>query len=134
MGTFIAVVGVIIAIITLKLQFFSKPKEDILLFKTQFRATQSLSLQLQKELGELIYNNNARESYIFPDIKYGTYYDELISSFNENLSDEVFNKLEINSYPKPMIISMTRSLEQQAENLSLMLKQTKMIAKQISEI
>ncbi len=66
MGIVISIIGVLIAGWAIKLQFFSKPQEELDLLKLQFRTTQKLSLQVQKELEDLIIQYNGWYREMFP--------------------------------------------------------------------
>jgi hypothetical protein len=134
MGTIIGIISALIAIFAIKLQFFSKPREEFEHLRVQFKATQRLSLEVQIELEELITKNNAWESEIFPGIKYGAYLDEMKQSFNKNLSDSVYSNLETLNLTKSTIASMTKSLEDQFGALSQMQSQTRLFSRQFSNI
>ena len=46
----IGILTLLVAILTLKLQFFSKPQEELKHLQIQFKATQELSLQVLNDL------------------------------------------------------------------------------------
>ncbi len=54
MVTLIGFIGIVIALYSIKLKFFSESKEELEHLKIQFRATQILSMDLQYELEKII--------------------------------------------------------------------------------
>lgn len=103
---------------TFGLQFFSKPKEEFNHLKIQFKATQKLSLQVQSELEQYIIKYNAENKYMFSGMTYKACLTEMRRSFKENLSDEIFNKIESLKLSKTNINSMNESLKTQYSALS----------------
>lgn len=114
----IGILALFVAVLTLKLQFFSKPKEELEHLQIQFRSTQKLSLQVQKELEQFIIENNAGEREIFSGVKYKTYLAKMKESFEKNLSDEIYNRIIGLKLSKSNVSSMTKSLEAQFSALS----------------
>lgn len=114
----IGILGVVIAILTFGLQFFSKPKEEFNHLKIQFKATQKLSLQVQSELEQYIIKYDAENKYMFSGMTYKACLTEMRRSFKENLSDEIFNKIESLRLSKTNINSMNESLKTQYSALS----------------
>lgn len=114
----IGISALLVAIFTLKLQFFSRPKEELEHLQIQFKATQRLSLQVQKELEQFIFEYHVGENEIFSGVRYKDYLAEMKKSFRENLSDEIFNRAISFKLSKSNIYSMTKSLETQFEALS----------------
>ena len=114
----IGILGVVIAILTFGLQFFSKPKEEFNHLKIQFKATQKLSLQVQSELEQYIIKYDAENKYMFPGMTYKACLGEMRRSFKENLSDELFDKIESLKLSKTNINSMNESLKTQYSALS----------------
>lgn len=114
----IGILGVVIAILTFGLQFFSKPKEEFNHLKIQFKATQKLSLQVQSELEQYIIKYDAENKYMFSGMTYKACLTEMRRSFKENLSDEIFNKIESLKLSKTNINSMNESLKTQYSALS----------------
>lgn len=114
----IGILGVIIAILTFGLQFFSKPKEELEHLRIQFKATQKLSLQVQNELEQYIIKYDAENKYLFPGMTYKACLAEMRRAFKENLSDELFNKIESLKLSKTSIDSMNDSLKTQFSALS----------------
>ena len=114
----IGILTLLVAILTLKLQFFSKPQEELKHLQIQFKATQRLSLQVQKELEQFIFEYHVGENEIFSGVRYKDYLAEMKKSFRENLSDEIFNRAISFKLSKSNIYSMTKSLETQFEALS----------------
>lgn len=114
----IGILGVVIAILTFGLQFFSKPKEEFNHLKIQFKATPKLSLQVQSELEQYIIKYDAENKYMFSGMTYKACLTEMRRSFKENLSDEIFNKIESLRLSKTNINSMNESLKTQYSALS----------------
>lgn len=54
MVTLIGFIGIVIALYSIKLKFFSESKEELEHLKIQFRAIQTLSMDLQYELEKII--------------------------------------------------------------------------------
>ena len=102
----IGILTLLVAILTLKLQFFSKPQEEL------------KHLQVQKELEQFIFEYHVGENEIFSGVRYKDYLAEMKKSFRENLSDEIFNRAISFKLSKSNIYSMTKSLETQFEALS----------------
>ena len=50
----IGISALLVAIFTLKLQFFSRPKEELEHLQIQFKATQELSLQVLNDLDIIV--------------------------------------------------------------------------------
>lgn len=133
MGIVISIIGVLIAGWAIKLQFFSKPQEELDLLKLQFRTTQELSLQVQKELEDLIIQYNGWYREMFPNITYGAYLEEMKSSYKKNLSDELLNNIVSLNPTKSTIMSMIKSLETQFEALNQVQSQLNILRRQLSE-
>lgn len=133
MGIVISIIGVLIAGWAIKLQFFSKPQEELDLLKLQFRTTQKLSLQVQKELEDLIIQYNGWYREMFPNITYGAYLEEMKSSYKKNLSDELLNNIVSLNPTKSTIMSMIKSLETQFEALNQVQSQLNILRRQLSE-
>lgn len=98
--------------------------------KTLSKFIQRLSLEVQKELEELITKNNSCDNEIFPGIKYGSYLEEMKQSFKNSLSNDLFAKLEELNPTKSNIVSMTKSLENQFGALSQMQSQIRILLRQ----
>ena len=88
----ISLVGLFLTWWTIKMQFFSKPKEELEHLTVQFMATQKLSLQVQDNLERLIIQYNSWECEMFPNFTYRTCLEEMKSSFKTNLTDDVLKK------------------------------------------
>ena len=69
----IGILTLLVAILTLKLQFFSKPQEELKHSQIQFKATQRLSLQVQKELEQFIFEYHVGENEIFSGLSVYSY-------------------------------------------------------------
>jgi len=130
MGILIGIISALIAIFAIKLQFFSKPKEELNHLKVQFKATQQLSLEFQKKLENYIKENNASDKEMFTGIKFKTYLEDMKLSYQKNLSDKLFGELDTLDLTKSTIISMTKSLEEQSGALSQLQAQLNILIKQ----
>ena len=117
MEILITIIGLIIALLTFWYSFYRKPKEELDHLKVQFNATQQLSKEVQRELENYINNTKSREQLMYPNITFGSYLIEMRESYKENLSDDLYNKLNNLKLTKPIIKSMTESLETQFKAL-----------------
>lgn len=117
MEIIIGVLGLVIAGLTFKYTFFSKPTEELNHLKLQFRSNQKLSQEVQKELEDYIIKANAADDFIFPNITFQNYLTEIRETHAENLSDKLYDKLNELTLPKSTILSMTKSLETQFAGL-----------------
>lgn len=117
MEIFIGIFGLIIAIATFWYSFKRKPKEELQFLKLQFRSTQKLLKDLQIELEDFINKNLCSELEMFPNISFSCYLSEMKSSSKENLSEELYDKIDEMELTKPIIKSMTKSLENQFNEL-----------------
>lgn len=113
----IGFVCVLLTLWTIKMQFFSKTKEELEHLRIQFKATQNLSLQIQGDLERLIAQYNAGKCKMVSGFTYETCLEEMKSTFKTNLTDEVLEKLVSQNPSKPTILSVIKSLEVQHENL-----------------
>ncbi|TXN37416.1 hypothetical protein FVB32_03790 [Flagellimonas hymeniacidonis] len=113
MEIIIGVLGLVIAWLTFKYTFFSKPTEELNHLKLQFRSNQKLSQEVQKALESYIIDANAADDYIFPNITFLNYLTEMKESYDNNLSDKLYDELTKLNLPKSTILSMTKSLETQ---------------------
>lgn len=134
-GILIAIVGVGIAYQTYKKQFHSKPTEELDHLKVQFRTTQKLSLEVQKELEELVSAHNAYDSIMYPpSMTYGACLAQMKSEYKTNLSDEMYDNLMSGSsdYTKSNIDAFTKMLETQSNALLQMRTETRVIARMMN--
>lgn len=109
-GLVLTIIGVILSAYAVKLQFFSKPKEELQHLRIQFRATQRLSKQVQEDLEILINCYNMGDCIIFPGTTYCNYLESMKKSYNENLSDDLIKNIEALDVSKSNLLSMTKSL------------------------
>ena len=77
----IGIIGILLTLWTIKMQFFSKPKEELEHMILLFQSTQKLSLQVQDELETLIVQYNSWECEMFPNFTYRTCLEEMKASF-----------------------------------------------------
>lgn len=113
----IALVGIGLTLWTIKMQFFSKPKEELEHLRIQFKATQNLSLQIQDDLERMIVQYRAGDCEMTSGFTYETCLEEMKTYFKINLTDEVLEKLVSQNPSKLTILSVIKSLEIQHENL-----------------
>lgn len=125
MEILIGIFGLIIAIVTFWYSFFRRPKEELQHLKIQFKATQSISTELQSEIEKYINSTGHGDEIMFSNISYSSYLNTLKETYKENLSDELYNKLERLDLTKSVINSMIKSLESQFSALQHMLIEIK---------
>ncbi|WP_199119227.1 hypothetical protein [Pedobacter sp. ASV28] len=114
----IAVIGLLIAWFTYQKTFLAKPKEEIENFIVHFRATQTMSKQVQQKLADFANANEAWDMDIFPNITYRMYIEAMKQAYGYNLSDQLLQKTLEAKPTKTLITSMTKSLETQLDELS----------------
>ena len=114
----IGIIGLVIAIITFWYSFYRKPKEELEHLKIQFKSTQKLSKELQGELENYITRTDSWDLQMFPNISFRSYLTEMKESYKKNLSDELYNTLDSMNLTKPIIQSMTKSIETQFDALN----------------
>ena len=126
------IVGLFIAGLTYKKTYLDKPKEEIEHFIVQFKATQSTSLKVRKELLEYAERNEAFKVDFIPGITIESYLVIMEESFKENLSNELLDKtLKLNP-SKLLLSSMSDSLSKQLQELiqiEIMLKAARLHSK-----
>ncbi|MCE8738747.1 hypothetical protein K0F50_15300 [Bacteroides fragilis] len=116
----VALASLLLSAFGIKKQFYSKPKEELEHLKVQFKATQRLSLEVQKGLEKFIKDNNLWEENMFPGVTYKVCLDQMKQFYNEELSDELLNKIEEQDFTKSNIEAITKRLETQFNALSQM--------------
>ena len=121
MEILIAILGLIVAIITLWYSYFRKPKEEFHHLKVQFKATQGMSKELQSELEDYINKTGSGDEFIFQNISYSSYLNVLKESYKENLSDDLLYRLDELNLSKSIIESMIKSLDKQFSELQQIL-------------
>jgi hypothetical protein len=112
------ILATVIAWITLRKTFHSKPKEEIEHLVVQFRSTQRLSRETREIVIQCATQFDCWNENLMPGVTYSTYVDVMYKTYQENLSDELLEKL-LNEQPNKSISkSMIRSLESQFDALS----------------
>ena len=106
-----------VAIITYRKDHIIKPKEELEFLKIQFMSNRSLSISVTDQLEKYCQDKNAYEELIFPEITIKKYIELLKQSQFTNLSLEILEEAIKLSPTSPMIHSMTKSLEQQFNEL-----------------
>lgn len=98
-----------------------------------FKANQTLSLSIQKNLSEFIDKHNAFDSIAFPErsITFGHFLEQMKSEFAENLSDKLFLTLKKRKFSKPELTSSIDSLNKQNEALRLVDIDLKLIVRKV---
>ncbi len=98
-----------------------------------FKANQTLSLSIQKNLSEFIDKNNAYNSIAFPErnITYGHFLEQMKSEFNMNLSESLFSELKKNKLSKVELTSLIDSFNKQNEALRLIDIDLKLIIRKV---
>ena len=106
MEILIGILTLVIAGLTFKYTFFSKPTEELNHLKLQFRSNQKLSQEVQKELEDYILKANATDDFVLPNITFQNYLTEIREAHAENLSDKLYDKLNKLTLSKSTILSM----------------------------
>lgn len=106
-----------VAIIAYRKDHIIKPKEELEFLKVQFMSNRSLSISVTDQLEKYGQEKNAYEELMFPDITIKKYIELLKQSQLTNLSLELLDETVKLSPTSPMIQSMTKSLEQQFNEL-----------------
>ena len=117
MEVFIGVFGLLIALATFYYSFFKKSDDELNHLKAMFRATQLLSKSVQASVKEYANKSNSWDNLMFPDVTFRDYLCLMEKSYEENLSENVYNKLSKIKFSSANIQSMTRSIEQQFSEL-----------------
>lgn len=133
MEILIGVFGLAIAVLTFWYTFLRKPKEELEHLKIQFKATQNLSKELQKELEKLMENFDIGHEQIFRNVSYSDYLRELKESYQQNLSDELYQKISKTNLSKNLINSMIKSLENQFSEIQKILIEVRIMNKQAKQ-
>ena len=105
----------IIAIIDFTYSFFSKPKieEETNLLEAQFKATQKLSEEVQLDIENYILTANAADKFLFKDMTFSNYLAHMKETHNENLSDNLYDRLSNLELTESNTNFMIKSLEYQ---------------------
>lgn len=98
-----------------------------------FKANQTLSLSIQKNLSEFIEKYDAYESIAFPErnITYGHFLEQTKTEFSANLSEELFSKIKKRKISKPELTSSIDSLNKQNEALRMVDLELKLIIRKV---
>ena len=113
----IGIIGILLTLWTIKIQFYSKPKGELEHMILTFKSTQKLSLQVQDELETLIVQYNSWECEMFPNLTYRTCLEEMKACFKTNLTDDVLKNILSYKLSKSTILSLTQSLETRQNSL-----------------
>lgn len=100
-----------------------------------FKANQTLSLSIQKNLSEFIDKHNAFNSIAFPErnITYGHFLEQMKSEFSINLSEELFLELRNRKFSKAELTSSIDSLNKQNEALRMVDLDLKLIIRKVEQ-
>jgi N-methylhydantoinase B/oxoprolinase/acetone carboxylase alpha subunit len=115
----ISIIGLIVAIAAFYYSFLRKPVDELANLKAQFLATQKLSKSVQELIEEYANKTGSWEKPMFREsnISVKSYLNQMKDSYQENLSDELFQSLSSLKLNKANIESMTKSLETQQSAL-----------------
>jgi|SRR5690606_11279109 len=114
--TIIGGIAGLIPIISYRKDHIDKPKEELEFLKIQFMNTRSLSISVSNQLDEYCKKYNTYE-LIFPGVTIEKYILLLKESQESNLSENLLNDTLKLSLIAPIIASMTKSLENQFNEL-----------------
>ena len=115
--TIIGGIAGLIAIISYRKDHIDKPKEELEFLKIQFMSTRSLSISVSNQLDEYCKKFNAHNELIFPGVTVEKYISLLKESQETNLSENILHEALKLSLTAPIIASMTKSLENQFNEL-----------------
>lgn len=98
-----------------------------------FKANQTLSLTIQKNLSEFIDKYKTFDSTAFPErnITFGHFLEQMKSEFAENLSEKLYLELKKRKFSKPELTSSIDSLNKQNEALRLVDIDLKLIIRKV---
>lgn len=116
-GTIIAVLGLIVAWITFRKTFFSKPKEELQHLKIQFNMVKTLMEEVILQIETHIRINGAKDKLMFDNITFGKYLELTKEHYSKSFSDDMYRFLDNPKITKPNIESMIKSFENQLTNL-----------------
>lgn len=116
-GTIIAMLSLIVGWITYRKTFFSKPKEELQHLKIQFNMVKALMEEVILQIETHIRANNAKDKLMFDHLTFGKYLEMTKEHYDKSFSDEMCRFLDTPEITKPIIESMTKSLENQLVNL-----------------
>lgn len=119
-------VGLVIAIITFfqsqkpqEIKFI-EPKEEMDSLRVNFKVNQKTSLEVQDLLEKYIEKNNCSNELFFQNLTFTKYLEFIKNNYEECLSEAIYQKtLSKEIYTRPIIDSMTSSLQNQYNNLML---------------
>lgn len=110
-------IGLVLSYIALKKDHFSKPKDELENLEVHFRVNQTLSTDIQKDLEQHIIYRNCGDQYMRPGVTLNMVLGEIRSNHEMCLSDEVLERNKTLKLTKPLIQSMTQSLQDQYKAL-----------------
>lgn len=108
---------------------FPLPKDEMLGLKMQFIINQKLSIEIQELLKSYIQLNQCSDELFYRNLTFSKYLDFLKNNYEEHLSEAVYEKtLSERIYTRPVIESMSKSLENQYNNLMLVKNHIKILS------
>lgn len=116
MKIIIGVVGVtclLIIVYAFRLKRASDVATALKRLKIRFRETQAYSEKVQEDLEYFMGINDAYEYEVYLGVKCNTLLEELKIFHSVNLSDTVFNQIDLLDLSHDGILAMTKSLEKQ---------------------
>jgi hypothetical protein len=88
--------------------------------RVNFKVNQKASLEVQDLLEKYIEKNKCSEEIFFQNLTFSKYLDFMKNNYEECLSDKVYERTLSNEiYTRPIIESMSNSLQNQSSNLML---------------
>ncbi|MFK7032589.1 hypothetical protein [Flavobacterium oreochromis] len=87
-----------------------------------FKSNQTISKNIQEKLRGFILEFDTSKAIAFPErnITYNNWLEMMAEEYNRNLSDELYESVKKGKISKPILLSMTDSLNRQNEALRLM--------------
>lgn len=108
---------------------FTEPNEEMESLKVSFKVNQKISLEIQDLLGKYIENNQCSDELFFNQMTFSNYLQFVKDDYKECLSDEVYERtISKDIYTRPIIASMSNSLQNQFQNLMLVKNYIKTLA------
>jgi CRISPR/Cas system CMR-associated protein Cmr5 small subunit len=108
---------------------FPVPREEMHGLKMQFIINQKLSIEIQDLLKSYIESSQCSDELFYQNLTFSKYLDFLKNKHVESLSETVYEKtLSERIYTRPVIENMSKSLENQYNNLMLVKNQIKILS------
>lgn len=99
---------------------FLEPNEEMESLKVSFKINQKISLEIQDLLMNYIENNKCSDELFFQKMTFSNYLQFVKDDYKQCLSNEVYEKtLSKEIYTRPIIETMSNSLQNQFQNLMM---------------